>query len=238
MNRNRLLYFGMVLGVMLILVLTMAGCGSEEEKTAVAEEATTTAPTTTTEATTTEEPKETDLYKSELTSLIDQYGHGDSSGSGVTYAKLIDLDDNDTPEMVVIHDMNLVIYGLKYKQVVTLYEGKIGTQYGQTDTGYEVLINESISPTTIVLFDSQDEWVDENITAVTVAGGAVSTETLKAATNGENDTPAREELQTFSVDGASTSAEDYESEYNRLTEGADSINPMEPSDLDSMMSSM
>lgn len=235
MKKNRLLYFGMVLGMAAVMAFALTGCGSEDDTAET--EATTEAPTTTTEATT-EAANESTLYKSELTSLIDQYGRGDGTGEGVNYAKLMDLDGDDTQEMIVIHDMNLLIYDVKEDQVVTLFEGKTGTQYGQTDTGYEVLINESISPTTIVLFDSQDEWVDENITAVTVAGGAVSTETLKAATNGENDTPAREELQTFSVDGASTSAEDYESEYNRLTEGADSINPMEPSDLDSMMSSM
>lgn len=234
MKKNRLLYFGLVLGAVLVMAFSLAGCGSDEEQAPTEE--TTAAPTTTTQATT--EESENALYKSELTSLIDEYGRGDGTGAGVNYAKLMDLDGDDRDEMIVIHDMNLVIFGVKEDQVVTLFEGKAGTQYGQTDTGYEVLINESYSPTTIVLFDSQDEWVDENITAVTVSGGAVSTKSLKASTSGENDTPAREELQTFSIDGASVSAGDYDSEYSRLTEGADSINPMEPSDLDSLMSSM
>lgn len=204
--------------VMAFAMVSLSGCkgGEEQEPT---EEPTTTEATTTTEPTTEKVTYKT-IYKSKLDALSDQYGEG------LTGGKLVDMDSDGTPEMIVIHDMNVEIFGIKDEEAVSLYEGKAGLRYGQTDASYEVLVNESITPTTVILYNAKDEWVDENITAVSISGGTVSTEVLKAATDGENDTPAREELQTFSIDGADVSSGDYNAEYTRLTEGADSIDPM------------
>lgn len=233
MKKNGVLYIGAVIVLALGMVMAVTACGSDDpEPTEPTTEA------TTTEATTTEAPKPDSVLKKTLQGLIDQYGRGEANGKGVTYARAMDLDGDGNKEMIVIHDMTTEIYVVKGDKAESVFSGKCGIQYGQTDTAYEVIINESISPTTVVLFNSSDEWVDENITAVTIADGAASTESLKASTNGENDTPAREELVNFSINGATVSASDYNNEYTRLTEGGDSVNPMTPADLDEILASL
>ena len=234
MKKKRILLIGAVAVIAIGLVVAVVGCGSNEEE---AEPETTAATTTTTEATTAA-PKADDILKSKLQSMIDEYGRGTSSGTGVTYARVLDMDGDGKKEMIVIHDMKTEVIAAKDGKAESLFEGTIGIQYGQTDTAYEVLINESVDPTALVLFNSDDEWVDENITEVTMSEGKIVEKSLKATTNGENDTPAREELVNFSIGGETVTATEYENEYNRITEGADSINPMTPADLDEIMASM
>lgn len=235
MKKKKLIIIGLIAVLALAMVFAVSGCGSDEED--VDQEPTTEATTTTTKATTAA-PKDNDILKSKLESMIEQNGRGTSSGSGVTNARMLDMDGDGTRELIVIHDMKAEIFAVKNGAAESVFEGKIGIQYGQTDTAYEVLINESISPVTLVLFNSSDEWVDENVTAVTMSEGAVAEKNLKASTSGENDTPAREELVNFAIDGANVSATEYNNEYTRLTEGADSINPMNPADLDEILASM
>lgn len=238
MKKNRIIYLAVAFALAAVMALGLSGCGGDKGPTDE-QEPTTAEETTTTEATTTTtKAKDDSILKSKLQAMIDQYGRGTSSGSGVTYARAMDLDGDGENELVVVHDMKLEIIAVKDKAAESVFEGTVGIQYGQTDTSYEVLINESISPTTIVLFNSSDEWVDENITAVTMSGGAVAEKSLKASTGGENDTPAREELVNFSIDGTSVSASEYNNEYTRLTEGADSVNPMSPADLDAVLATL
>ena len=234
MKKKKAILIGVIAVMAVAMVIAVAGCGSKDKE----QEPETTATTETTTEATTAAPKDNDILKSKLTSMIEEYGRGASNGSGVTYARMIDMDGDGTRELIVIHDMKAEIIAVKDGKAESVFEGKIGIQYGQTDTAYEVLINESISPISLVLFDSSDEWVDENVTVVTMSEGTVSQKILKASTNGENDTPAREELVNFSIDGSNVAGADYEKEYNRVTEGADSINPMRPSDLDEVMASM
>ncbi len=236
MKKNRIIYLAVAFALAAVMAFGLSGCG--EDKAATDETEPTTTEATTEATTTTTKAKDDSILKSKLQAMIDQYGRGTSSGSGVTYAKAMDLDGDGENELVVIHDMKLEIIAVKDKAAESVFEGTVGIQYGQTDTSYEVMINESISPTTIVLFNSSDEWVDENITAVSMSGGAVTEKSLKASTNGENDTPAREELVNFSIDGTSVSASEYSNEYTRLTEGADSVNPMSPADLDAVLAAL
>lgn len=234
MKKKRFILIGVIAILAIGLTVAVVGCGSNEEES---EPETTAATTTTTEATTAA-PKDNDILKAKLQSMIDEHGRGTSDGTGVVYARTLDMDGDGTKEMIVIHDMQAEIIAAKDGKAESIFTGKIGGQYGQTDTSYEALINESISPVTLVLFESNDEWVDETITEVAISEGAVVEKKLKASTNGENDTPAREELVNFSIDGESVSGTEYENEYSRITEGADSINPMTPADLDEIMAAM
>lgn len=234
MKKKNSIIISVIVMLVIMMVIFVTGCGSDDTE----QEPTTEATTATTTEATTAAPKDNDILKSKLQALIDELGRGTSSGTGVAFAKMVDMDGDGTREMIVIHDMKAEVFQVKDGKAESVFEGTIGIQYGQTDTGYEVMINESISPVTLVLFNSSDEWVDENITAVTMADGAIQEKHLKAATTGDNDTPAREELVTFSIDGASVSGADYENEYTKLTEGADVVNPMTPSDLDEILASM
>jgi len=233
MKKHGVLYIGAVIVLALTMVFAVTACGEDEP-----EPTDQTTDVTTTEATATEAPKPESVLKKTLKGLMDQYGRGEANGKGVAYARAIDMDGDGNKELIVIHDMTTEIYKVKGDKAERVFSGKCGIQYGQTDTAYEVIINESISPTAVVLFNSSDEWVDENITAVTISDGASSTEKLKASTNGENDTPAREELVNFSINGATVSASDYNNEYTRLIEGGDSVNPMTPSDLDEILAGL
>lgn len=220
-----------VAAVMAFACFAMSGCGDKDVEETTTAETTTEAPTTTEATTTTKAVTYKTIYKSQLDSMIDQYG------AGVTGGKLIDMDNDGTPEMIVIHDMTVCIYTIRDEKASSLYEGTAGLRYGQTDASYEVLINESCTPTVLVLFNATDEWVDENITAVSIFDGEATTEELKAATNGENDTPAREELETFSINGSDVTSTEYNTEYERLTVGADVIDPRN-ADLEGLRSAL
>lgn len=226
MNRKLI---ALLLACALAFAMTACGGGDTEQ--------TETEPPETKAATEATKPAKKELtdyqiaYKEKLDSMIDEYG-GDLTGG-----KLTDMDDDGVPEMLVIHNMKAELFAFRDGQVEQIYEGTAGLKYGQTDTSYEILLNESISPSVLMLFNAKDEWVDENISVVTVSGGEASVKSLQASTNGDNDTPAREELQNFSIDGNAVSAEEYENEYNRLITGADSINPT-AADLDALQTAL
>lgn len=225
----------LIAAMAMAMVMFVAGCGDQETEP---DTDATTAEVETTEETTTQAPKETDALKAQLQSMIEEYGRGSADGKGVTYARTLDMDGDGKPELITIHDMKVEIFAIKDKKAESIFTGDIGIQYGQTSAGYEVLINEKSAPPCVVLFNSTDEWVDENITIVTVADGAAVEKNMRASTNGENDTPAREELVNFSIDGNTSLAADYNEEYENLQEGAKHINPMNPVDLDAVMAEM
>ncbi len=234
MKLKKAVLLTLVASMAVAMVIFVAGCGDDENESEPAPTET----EATEETTTTQAPKETDPLKTQLQSMIEQYGRGSADGKGVTYAKAVDMDGDGKPELVTIHDMKAEIFAVKGKKAESIFTGNIGIQYGQTSAGYEVLLNEKKNPVSLVLFNSTNEWVNENITVVTVVDGAAVEKNMSASTNGENDTPAREELVNFSIDGATALAADYNEEYDKLREGAESINPMNPADLDEVMAGM
>ena len=167
MKTKKTLLLVVIAAMAFAMVLFVAGCGNEDPEP---EEETTTTETTQ-EETTTQAPKESDALKTQLQSMIEEYGRGSADGKGVTYAKVIDMDGDGKPEMVTIHDMKVEIFAVKDNKAESIFTGDIGIQYGQTSAGYEVLLNENTAPPSVVLFNSSDEWVDENITVVTVDEG-------------------------------------------------------------------
>lgn len=216
-------------------LMVMTGCGKEESAKVEAE--TTTTAETTTETTTEETTKEKtyqDMYGEKLDGLIDEYG-------SVNCGRLIDLDGDDTPEMIVFRgsapSFAVDIYTIDDGKAVSIYEKSFsGLRYWQSDASYEVWINESISPTTLVLFDSSDEWKEDVVYAITMEDGAISTKTLKAVAKGEPDTPDWSECKC-TINEGSVSASDYEVERSDLQTGADELNPAS-SDVDSLRSEL
>ena len=220
-----------VIGVIAVLaagMLALTGCGNNDK---AAEETTTEPPTTTTEAptTTTEATKEAELtyqslYGAKLDELLSDYG------SGVTGGRLVDMDEDGTPEMIIFHgsapSFTTEIFTIRNDKVENIYEKTLsGLRYAQTDVSYQVWINKTIDPTALTLFNSKDEWVNEEIHVVTYDGNAASEKILKANTDGENDDPDRSWLQNFTINDGGVSAKEYRKEYNRLKEGADVIDP-------------
>ena len=208
-------------------ILSLTGCGKKETPVE-------TEPTTTTEATTTTETTEKvtykTLYNSKLDTLIDEKG-------GVNCGRLVDMDADGTPEMIVFYgsapNITAEIFTVQDKKAVSIYDKTFtGLRFFVSDASYEVWINESISPTTLVLFDSGDEWEQEIMYAVSVSGGAASTEELKADAEGELDFPDFESCEC-SINGETVSGSDYEVERDRLSTGSDIMDPT-ASDLESL----
>lgn len=215
---------GLGLAVVLGLgMVVMTGC----DKNKAQEETAATAPTTTTEATTTTEPTTKKvtyktLYREKLEALIDEY-HGVNGG------KLVDMDEDGTPEMIVFSGVapkfEMQIFTIDDKKVVEMYDRTFsGLRYWQSDVSYEAWINESISPTTVTVFDSSDEWTEDKAYAVSMPGGAISLETLQAKAKGEPDDPDWSRCKC-TINEGSVSASEYEAERDRLETGADVVNP-------------
>lgn len=233
MNRKKMICIGLA-AVLAIGMAVMTGCGKKEEEKAETTVTTTTEPTTTTEKETTKEKTYKDLYQSKLDALIDEYG-------GVNGGKLVDLDDSGTPEMVVFSgvapNFAIDIFTIEDDEVVNVYEKTFsGLRYWQSDASYEVWFNESISPTTITLFDSSDEWTEDKAYAVSMNNGAISTEELEAKAKGEPDDPDWSNCKC-SINGEKVSSNDYGRERDRLEIGADTINPAS-ADLDGLKSAL
>lgn len=209
--------------VMVFSMAAITGCGDKEavpEETTTTE-ATTTEPTTTTEETTKAETYKT-MYQSKLDDLIDEYG-------SVNGGQLTDLDADGTPEMIVFSgqapSLTTDIFTIQDKKAVNVYNNTYsGDMFFVSDASHEVLINESVSPSVVIMFDSENEWMDETIYAVSVSGGASSTETLKASTDEELDFPDFNSCEC-SINGETVSGSDYEVERDRLMKGADSTDP-------------
>ena len=222
-----------VAAILALGMAVMSGCGKEE----VQEEPETTAATeatTTTEKETTKETTYKDLYKAKLDALIDEYG-------GVNGGKLIDLDASDKPEMVVFSgtapEYTMEIFAIRDGAVEEIYEKSFsGLRYWQSDASYEVWFNESISPTTITVFDSSDEWLEDKACAVSIMGGAINEEELQAKAKGEPNTPDWSECNC-TINGEEVSGSDYGRERDRLEIGADKYNPAD-ADLDALKDSL
>lgn len=226
----------LIVSLALVMALSLAaltGCGKEKKAPE-----TTAAPTTTTEATTTTEKETTEkvtyktLYLSKLDALLD-------SGS-VNNGRLLDLDGSGTPEMILFRgaapEFSCEVYTIEDNKVVSLYEKQFtGLRYWQSDASYEAWINESNSPTALVLFDSSDEWLEDKVHAVTFDGGVAEKELLAKA-KGEPSTPDWSECKC-TVDGETVSAGEYEVERDKLSVGADIVNPSS-SDIDSLRSAL
>lgn len=218
-----------VAAVLALGIVSLSGCGKKETPVETEAPTTTTEATTTTE-TTTEKVTYKTLYSSKLDTLIDEKG-------GVNCGRLVDMDADGTPEMIVFYgsapSITAEIFTIKDEKAVSIYDKTFtGLRFFVSDASYEAWINESISPTALVLFDSKDEWEQEVIYAVTVSGGAASTEEVKADAEGELDFPDFESCKC-TINGETVSGSDYEVERDRLSTGADIINPT-ASDLDSL----
>lgn len=224
----------MALAAVLVLgIVSMNGCGKKEEPAATETTTATTQPATTTEATTEKVTYKT-LYNSKLDTLLDEKG-------SVNGGRLTDMDADGTPEMIVFYgsapDITAEIFTVKDGQAVSISEKTVsGLRFFVSDASYEVWINESISPTALILFDSEDEWQQEVIYAITVSGGNASTEELKADAEGELDYPDYDSCKC-TINGETVSGSDYEVERDRLSTGSDIIDPT-ASDLDSLRSAL
>ncbi len=212
-----------LIAVLLVMIMAIAfgGCRDEQQ-----EEPTTEAPATT-EATTEEAIDYHIAYKKQVQNLIDEYGKfadGETLGTGVKYGTLKDMDGNGTPEMIIIHDMQVVIYTCdKEGNVESIYETGIGYRFGQGDTSYQVVFNDGGEKPLILVNKSENETSEEAFEVVTVNKGVAGVDTYRATT--EMDIPDRELLDTFTINGTTVEQGEYEANYNSFMSGATIVDP-------------
>lgn len=161
------------------------------------------------------------VYKDEISSLINKFGKYEDPGNGlpikgVKYGELIDFDKDKVPEMVVLHDMKVLLYKIKDGKAECIYEEKLGSRFGQTDVSYTLGINTKSERPSLIVYHSTSEWKEENISIVTVENNKVVTKELYARTNKDLNMPDRKELEEFFVNNESKTADEYNSIYNSI----------------------
>ncbi|MGL4773771.1 MAG: hypothetical protein ACRC2K_09425 [Clostridium sp.] len=253
-----------------LLTVTIVACGktTEEEKPTPnkPEEITTPAkpeevkptkpvevkPTKPAEVTTPNKPQVVSyktLYKQELDNLIKKYGKfvkekPEDLVKGVKYAQLVDFDKDKVPEMIVIHDMKVLLYTIKDNKAVCIYEKEIGSRYGQTDVSYRLGINTSGEKVSLINYGSKKEWSEERISIVTVENGKVVIKELYAKAKENNDMPSRENLVSYYIDNKATTQSEYNKIYYSTVENALNIDacwneePATKSNLETFLSTL
>lgn len=164
-------------------------------------------------------------YLAELNALSRQYGRyvqEEDSGAvtGVKYGQLLDFDGDGTRELVLLVDNTVRLYTCRAGTAVLLHEQEVGGRYGQTDVSYTFQINARSDSPCLAISHSQQEWTEEAITLVEVAGGEAVTTELFAQADRRSDLPTRDVLSAFQIDGRSVTREEYEARRAAALEGA------------------
>lgn len=168
------------------------------------------------------------IYKDEMNNLINKFGKYEDPGNGlpikgVKYAELIDFDKDKTPEMVAVHDMKVLLYKVKNKKAECIYEGKLGSRFGQTDVSTTLGINTKSEKPSLIVYHSTSEWKEERISIITVENDKVVTKELYAKTNKDLNMPDRKELSEFFIDNESKTGDEYNAIYNSTVKEAKQI---------------
>ena len=167
------------------------------------------------------------LYKEEVNSLIDKYGKFETGPAGmikgIKYGQLIDFDKDEIPEMIILHDMQVMLYTIKDGEVKCIYEGIIGERYGQSDVSYTLRVNDNSENPGLIVYNSEKTWEEERITIVTVENGEAKTKELYAKTESGNDIPIRDNLIEFFIDNQNVTKDEYNNIYNSIVKEAKSI---------------
>ena len=168
------------------------------------------------------------IYKNEINKLINKYGKFYSEQqwypiSGLKYAELIKFDEDEIPEMLVIHDMKVLLYTIKDGKVILVYEDDIGGRYSQSDVAYTIGINTYSEKTSLIVYKTEQCWQEESIKIVSLEQGVPIFKRLYAKTKPNNELPNRENLISFSIDDEVTTEDEYYKVYDNIVKPARSI---------------
>ena len=167
------------------------------------------------------------LYKEEVNSLIDKYGRFETESTGmikgIKYGQLIDFDKDEIPEMIILHDMQVMLYTIKDGEVKCIYDGVIGERYGQSDVSYTFRVNDNSENPSLTVYNSEKTWEEEKITIVTVENGEAKTKELYAKTESGNNIPIRDNLIEFFIDNQNVTKDEYNNIYNSIVKEAKNI---------------
>ena len=86
-------------------------------------------------------------------------------------------------------DNTVRLYTCRAGTAVLLHEQEVGGRYGQTDVSYTFQINARSDSPCLAISHSQQEWTEEAITLVEVAGGEAVTTELFAQADRRSDLP-------------------------------------------------
>lgn len=189
------------------------------------------------------------LYKEELNSLIEKFGKFENQDNGlpvkgVKYAELVNFDKDEIPEMIVIHDMKILVYKIKDGNAKCIYEGNVGSRYGQSDVSYRVGINTNGEKPSLIVYHAEKIWEEERISVVTIENDEVISKELYAKAKEGNDIPIRENLNSYFIENKATTVDEYNSVYNSIVKNAKSIDvcweeePATRSNLESFLLSL
>ncbi|NLT64191.1 MAG: hypothetical protein GXY01_06960 [Clostridiales bacterium] len=214
---------------LIMIFALLSGCGSiggtgEKNADQTEKENTETAYDDKTE----EETDYKELYLDKVTEFVGKYGEYDidpdtQAVNGVKYGELIDFENDGVPEMLLICNRTAYIFGCVGSDIVELLNTPIGTAFGCTDVSYFLNISEVDGKTYIIADNTTAGWSEDNWTAFTVEDGAVTKKQFFAKTDGNNDYPDIEFLNSFYIDGSEVSSEEYLSQRSLLRENARSI---------------
>lgn len=181
-----------------------------------------------------EEKKEVNykaLYKEEVDKLISEFGKYDNPGNGlpikgVKYGELLDFDKDNIPEMIILHDMKVLLYKVRDNKVQCIAEGSVGSKYAQSDINYTFGINVNENGTSIVIPNSKSEWTEELISIVTVENNNSVIKKLTAKTAPDNGIPIRDSLISYYIDDQEVSKDEYYKIYDSQVKNCKNINAM------------
>ena len=170
------------------------------------------------------------LYKEEVNSLIDKYGRFETESTGmikgIKYGQLIDFDKDEIPEMIILHDMQVMLYTIKDGEVKCIYEGVIGERYGQSDVSYTFRVNDNSENPSLTVYNSEKTWEEEKITIVTVEDGEAKIKELYAKVDElalDANMFLRETLIEFFIDNQNVTKDEYNNIYNSIVKEAKNI---------------
>lgn len=166
-----------------------------------------------------------EAYEEIVAQMIDQYGEfgtdPDTGGiSGLKYGELIDFENDGVPEMLLLCDRELYLYGYDGSAAYTLLDVPVGSSFGQTDVSYEFRISNTDGSTYLIVDDTTDEWAQDKWGAYTVRQGGVYEIQFLAWTDGNNDTPEIEYLTDCTINGETVTQQYYLDARSTLRDNA------------------
>lgn len=171
-----------------------------------------------------------EAYRQNIQNVIAEYGkyQDNTPGApvkGLKYGKLVDFEKDDTPELVLLHDMTVKVYRFDGNSSYLVYDQPLGCRFGQTDVSYTFAINETAPIPCLITYQTRNEWWSEELHIFTVQNGSANTKMLLAdayVPGKESDGPC-DAFHTYKINGANVSKKEYFDAYNDAQDGKKEI---------------
>lgn len=156
-------------------------------------------------------------HHSRLSGLMTVHG---TTPDGIVGATIVDLEQDDVPELLVQHGMTLELYRYEKNHSRLIWSGDIGLYFGQSDVSNEYVINTHGEQPCIIVYDAEESWTEEVLRVITLKDGVIGEEVLRAWTDDKNAFfPERENLDQFTNNGKVISKAEYDTQRTQLVAG-------------------